>query len=147
MYTGLKHLHSFWPYILLSLTVLAALVFAYKWLGKKTFSESDRKLSLFTLIAAHLQFVFGLVLYFISPVAKAARNTPNLMADADARFYAVEHISVMILAIVVITIGNSKAKKIMEPGKKFRTLTLLFLLALVLMLSRIPWNTWPNFMV
>ncbi len=147
MYTGLKHLHSFWPYILLSLALIATLVFLYKWLSGKSFTKSDKKLSLFTLIAAHLQFVFGLILYFISPVAKAARNTPDLMSNDSARFMAVEHIATMILAIVLITAGHSKAKKISEPAKKFRTLGLLFLLALVLMLSRIPWSSWPNFMV
>lgn len=144
MYTGLKHLHSFWPYILLSLTLIASGVFLISWLSKRPFTKGNKKLALFTLIAAHLQFVFGLILYFISPVVKAARSNPEMMKNAHDRLYAVEHISIMIIAVILITIGYSKAKRMRNPIHKHRTLALLFLLALVLMFSRIPWSVWPN---
>lgn len=147
MYTGIKHLHSFWAYLVVALLFVATFNFLIKGLTKKSFTSTDKKLSLFTLIATHLQFVFGLVLYFISPLVKNYRTTGNFMQDDTARFYVVEHISVMILAVIFVTIGHSRAKKTVDTKKKFKTLTLFFLLALVLVLSRIPWNVWPNFMV
>ncbi len=146
MYTGLKHLHSFWPYLLLSLTLIAGLVFLSKWFRKKPFNAGDKKLALFTLIAAHLQFVFGLILYFVSPVVKAALHAPDMMSDPTSRLYAVEHIATMIIAVALITIGYSRAKRIDDATKKHKTLAIFFLLGLVLMLSRIPWTVWPSFM-
>jgi VIT1/CCC1 family predicted Fe2+/Mn2+ transporter len=72
MYTGLKHLHSTWAYIVLALLIISTIVFLAGWLGKKPFGKTQKKLGLFSLIAMHLQLVFGLILYFVSPVVESA---------------------------------------------------------------------------
>ena len=64
------------------------------------------------------------------------------MKDAVMRLYAVEHIAVMLIAITLITIGYSRAKRQPNAGKKFRGLALFYSLGLVLILSRIPWEAW-----
>ena len=64
------------------------------------------------------------------------------MKDSSARLLAVEHPIVMILAIVLITIGWSKHKKQVKSESKFKTFTIFYGLALVLILSRIPWSNW-----
>ena len=66
----------------------------------------------------------------------------TVMKDSLLRLYAVEHITVMILAVVFITMGYSKHKKKQEATAKFKILAILYTLALVLMLSRIPWQQW-----
>lgn len=101
-------------------------------------------MALFTLIAAHLQLVFGLALYFVSPITQAAFKSDEIMSNATYRFYAVEHISIMLIAIVVITIGYSKSKRQTDDSKKFKTLSLFYAIGLVLALSRIPWDVWPS---
>lgn len=144
MYTGLKHLHSFLPYLLLTLLVVSVIVFLSKRSGSKPFTKGDKQLALFTLIAAHLQLVFGLALYFVSPITQAAFKSDEIMSNATYRFYAVEHISIMLIAIVVITIGYSKSKRQTDDSKKFKTLSLFYAIGLVLALSRIPWDVWPS---
>ena len=62
--------------------------------------------------------------------------------DASNRLLAVEHPVIMILAIVFITIGWSKHKKKIEDTAKFKTFAIFYGLALLLVLSRIPWNNW-----
>jgi len=59
-----------------------------------------------------------------------------------ARLLAVEHPFVNILALVFITIGWSKHKKLMEAHKKFKTIGIFYAIGLLLLLSRIPWNQW-----
>lgn len=108
-----------------------------------TYTAADKRISLITLILAHLQLVFGLVLYFISPVSKAALSAETTMSDATNRLYAVEHPLTMLVAIVLITIGYSKAKRKEESSAKFKTVAIFFAIALILALVRIPWNVWP----
>lgn len=142
MYTGIKHLHSYLPYIFLSLLIISIVVFLVKNSGKKEFGKSDKQLALFTLILGHLQATVGIVLYFISPITKAAfENSSEIMSNDTYRLYAVEHIFTMLLAVILITVGYSKSKKI-EGSKKFRKLLIFNSVALLLILSRIPWSAW-----
>ncbi|WP_417589452.1 hypothetical protein [Owenweeksia hongkongensis] len=143
MYTGIKHLHSFLPYLLLAALVITIIIFAIKMSKGSAYTAADKRLSLITLILAHLQFVFGLVLYFISPVSKAALTAETTMSDATNRLYAVEHPLTMLVAIVLITIGYSKAKRKEMSSAKFKTVAIFFAIALILALVRIPWNVWP----
>jgi len=143
MYTGFKHLHSYLPYLLLAALVITIIIYAAKMTKGSTYTAADKRLSLITLILAHLQFVIGLVLYFVSPVAQVALASETTMSDATNRLYAVEHPLTMLVAIVLITIGHSKAKRKEEASAKFKTVVIFFTLALILALVRIPWNVWP----
>jgi hypothetical protein len=89
----------------------------------------------------HIQVLIGLGLYFISPLIKSAyQDIGAAMKDASVRFYLVEHMSLMIIGAVLITIGSIKSKKATESQAKFKTLALFFSIGFVLVLSRIPWE-------
>ena len=140
MYTGLLHFHSLlrWVLLLLLIAVLAKAFMGRK--GGKVFGPGDRKLSLFTMITAHLQLVFGVVLYMISPIVQGAiANMGSAMKNAPLRFWAVEHLSMMLLAIAFLTIGHIKAKKAATDDAKFSAQFLWFGLGLLLILLAIPW--------
>ncbi len=68
----------------------------------------------------------------------------GVMKDAAQRLYLVEHPLINIIAVALITIGYSKHKKKLTSTPKFKTITIFYGIALVLFLSRIPWNVWPN---
>ena len=140
MYTGLLHTHSLVRWIMLIL--LVATVFrAYNgWKSKRSFTPGDKKLSLFTLIFSHVQLLIGFLLYMVSPaVQQALPDMGAAMKDKYLRFWAVEHISVMLIAIVIITIGYSLAKRAASDADRFRKLFFYFLVSLVLILVSIPW--------
>lgn len=142
MYTGLKHFHSFFAYIVLLLVAAAAIHAVLARSGNKPFAGLGRKLALFGLIAAHVQLLFGLVLYFVSPAGFGNFSSAN-MGNSMARLYMLEHPLTMIVAIVLVTVGWSKAKRKAGDGKKYGTIALWYGIGLVLMLSRIPWAVWP----
>ncbi len=144
MYSVIKPIHSFLPYLLIAGLLASVLVFVAKRFGNRTFKGGDKALALVTLILTHIQFLVGLILYFISPVVKQALNSGEVMSDATNRFYAVEHISVMLIAVVLITIGYSRAKRKEESAAKFQSLMIFYGIGLVLVLSRIPWGAWPQ---
>lgn len=144
MYIGFKHLHSFIAYPLLLLLVASVIVAALAFFGKKPFTKMHRTMALLGLISAHLQLLFGLVLYFVSPLGFSNFSGSN-MGDSISRLYFLEHPIMMILGIVLITMGFSKAKRKSADADKHKTIMLFYLLGLVLILSRIPWNVWPAF--
>lgn len=140
MFIGLLHFHSLlrWVLLILLLTIVIKALKGRK--GGLSFSAGDKKLSLFCMITAHLQLVLGGFLYVVSPtVQNAISNMGAAMKDANARFWAVEHISLMIIAIAFLTYGHIKCKKVAGDQEKFKTQALYFTLGLVLILVSIPW--------
>lgn len=144
MYPSVQMLHSLLAYAVLALLVVAVFNAIKGFVGKNDFSPRDFKLTLWALIATHTQVVLGLVLYFISPlgIKSFSANGAAVMKDATLRLYAVEHISVMLIAAVIITIGYSKQKRAEDSSVRFKLISIFYGIALLLILSRIPWAQW-----
>lgn len=139
----LKDIHSYWAYLVLAILAFAVVNAIIGLTQKKQFTDKDLRIGLFTLIVSHIQLLIGLGWYFMSPWYKALKaNGGEVMGDKGARLLAVEHPIMMILAIVLITIGWSKHKKKTTDSSKFKTFTIFYGLALLLILSRIPWSNW-----
>jgi len=141
MQTGLLHLHSFVAYILLAVLVIAIVVNALAGFQGKPYGETNRKLSLYGLIATHLQVLIGLILYFVSPKGMSALSG-EAMKVSGIRFYVLEHPLMMILAAILITIGYSKSKKANESKSKFNSMLVYYVIGLIFILSRLPWDAW-----
>lgn len=142
MYIGLQHAHSGLAYL-----ALLALVFVIFWaligsLSGREFQEKDRKIAMIAFILSHVQLLLGLILYFVSPKGFSLLTGGGAMADAEARLTALEHPLINIIAIVLISIGYIRAKKLVESRSKFRSIYMLYAVAFVLIISRIPWSAW-----
>ena len=142
MYTGIKHLHSFTAYLTLAFLIIAVVYAIYAWFGGKTFTKSSHTMRLLALIGTHTQIIFGLILYFISPLGLANFSGEN-MKNAIYRLYMLEHPLTMLIAVALITIGYTKSKKATSDVSKFKNLAIFFGLGLFLILLRIPWDAWP----
>jgi len=134
LYSFFLHLHSGFRYIVMVLVLLAILLSLAGWFGKRPYTKSNRLINLFAMISAHTQLLIGLVLYFISPFVKFNGDT---MKDATTRYWTVEHIAMMIFAIVLITVGHSKSKKLVLPERKHRIIAIYYLLALLVIVLAI----------
>ena len=131
LYVILRNAHSGWRYLVLILLIIATIQALAGWMGKKSYTEGNRKLNVFTLISAHIQLLIGVVLYFLSPLTKGP------MSEAISRYWKVEHISMMVIAIVLITIGNANSKKIADAAAKHKTIAIFFGIALLLIVVSI----------
>ena len=136
MYEFIQKAHSGVAYLALLLLVIAVLNSLIGHFSKKEFTKTDRKIALFGLIGTHTQLLIGLVLYFVSPLGFLA------LGDKDLRLTSLEHPLINIIAIVLITIGWSKHKKLTMSNSKFKTFSIFYGLGLLLILSRIPWKLW-----
>jgi hypothetical protein len=139
MYEFIQKFHSGWAYLALLLLVIVTLNSVLGMVSKKEFSSKDRTMALLGLIFSHVQLLVGLVLYFISPLGKAGLSE---MSNAAIRLTALEHPLINIIAIVFITIGWSKHKKVTTSEAKFKTISIFYGIGLLLILARIPWHLW-----
>lgn len=142
MYTGFQHLHSGMAYIVLAVLLLSFIYALINFTQNKPFTDSVRKASLVGLIAAHLQLLIGLILYFISPLG-VSNFSGEAMGDAMSRLYMLEHPLTMIIGIALITVGYSKAKRGTDDAARYKKLLIYYGLGIVFILIRIPWSVWP----
>ncbi|MEO8886751.1 MAG: cytochrome B [Mucilaginibacter sp.] len=131
-YNIIQHLHSGFRYVVLVLLILAIIQSLIGWINKSPYTEGNRKINLFTLISVHTQLLIGIVLYIISPMVRFNSET---MKNSTLRYFAVEHWVGMVIAIVLITIGHSKSKKIVLPEVKHKTIALYYLIALLIVVG------------
>ncbi|QNM84859.1 hypothetical protein H9W90_11735 [Polaribacter pectinis] len=139
----MKEIHSYWAYLVVLILIFTVVNAIIGLTQKKEFKDKDLRLGLFTLIVSHIQLLIGLGWYFMSPWYKALKaDSAAVMGEKATRLLAVEHPIMMILAIVLITIGWSKHKKKTTDPARFKTFVIFYGIALLLILSRIPWNNW-----
>ena len=115
------------------LLLLLAIINAFT---AKNYEKKHRLVNLFTMITFHTQLVLGIILYFLSD---KVQFTEGWMKQAMYRFYGMEHLTGMLLAIIAITIGHSKSKKGADAAAKFKAIKLWYVLALILVVAFIPW--------
>ncbi len=146
MYEGVLDLHSYWAYAVLGLLVIAILNAFAGLSSKRAFLPKDRQISMIALIFAHVQFVLGLVLIFVSPAMDAAKaqGMGAVMKDGHLRLLLIEHPLVNLIALTLITIGWSKHKRATDSTVKFKNIGYLYAIGLILLLSRIPYGQWFN---
>lgn len=128
----LIHAHSGLRWVVLFL-LISAIVVAYNNSKKGTpYSKDANKIGLFALIFTHVQLLLGLILYFTSDLVKFGAG---VMKDSLLRFYTVEHVLMMLISVILITVGYSKAKKSGSWKKQFT----FYLIGLLIILLAIPW--------
>lgn len=144
MYSVLLTIHSLVRWLVL-INLLIAIYRAYKgWLGNAPFSKFDNAIRIATVTTSHVQLVLGISLYCISPVVRYFLNYfKTAVHEREIRFFGMEHITMMVIAIVLITIGSAKAKRQVMDGQRFKTMAIWFTIALVIIFSSIPWQFSP----
>lgn len=144
MYETIQFIHSWWAYLVLLVLIISVILSLVGLTSKKDYGATDFRLALFTLIVSHIQLLIGIVLYFVAPWFKAFGEVGmgGVMKDSTLRLYLVEHPLIMIISVILITVGYSKHKKKLTSKPKFKTLSIFYTLALIFMLSRIPWSSW-----
>jgi len=123
---GIRHAHSGLRWVVLIL-LLMAIVNAYAgWSKKKSYGGKDKKIHLFAMVGMHIQVLVGFIYFYFKMGATQA-------------FFMREHLPMMLVAVILMTVGFSKAKKIKETPQKFKKISIMYTIALVLVLAAIPW--------
>ncbi|MGB0242554.1 MAG: hypothetical protein ACPGAK_00790 [Bacteroidia bacterium] len=102
----------------------------------RSFQGKAGKEAKFLTITSHIMLLIGLAQWFLGSWGlKLIQNVGmgEVMKNASQRFFAVEHTFTMIIAIALITVGGVSVRKGKSNAKWF------YLIALILILMRIPW--------
>lgn len=144
MFSTLLIFHSIvrWG-ILISLVV--SLFFAYRgWLKNKPWTRFDNYCRIITVSFVHIQLIIGFWLYLISPIVDYfLNNFDEALHITQARFFGMEHITMMVLAVSFITIGSSIARRTKDSKKKFKMIAVWYTIAFIFIFTSIPWPFSP----
>jgi uncharacterized membrane protein YozB (DUF420 family) len=141
MYQFFLAVHNIMRWVIVVLAIVA-LVRAYRgWLGKREWSQSDRKAGMFFSIALDIQLLLGLILYFgFSPITRTAfSNISAAMANGDIRFFFLDHFFYMLLAVILVHIGVATSRRAVDESAKHRRAAIFFGLAALSIVLGMPW--------
>ena len=142
MYNSLLYVHSIIRWIIILLCIVVIVRSLSGMMARRAFGAADKRAGLFLMIAAHLQLLVGLYLWLFGPLGLA--NIRNLgfgevMKDRVYRFFAVEHIFGMLVAIALITMGRGVSKKAIPDRAKHKRTFWFILVALLIIFATVPW--------
>ncbi len=143
MYLTLLTVHSWLRWVVVILAAFVIIRSLMGWLSNSSYGKSDNAIAASFVGSLHLQLILGLILYFVySPFGYAAfqMGMGEVMKNAPIRYWAVEHITTMILAVIIAQVGRSIAKKAKTSTKKHRLSFIFFSIAVFLIMISIPWN-------
>ena len=145
MYNLALVLHSWlrWAVIVTGLLAVAS-TFSSRSEGSSGADPADRW-GLAFMATIDLQMLLGLLLYLVlSPTTAAIlKDFGGSMKDPVARFWAVEHVSTMMLAVVLAHVGRVLGRKAKTPASKRLRLMICFGIALLAILGGTPWPGMP----
>ncbi len=122
---------------LVLLALILALVNAFKkWKGKGGYGAKDKMINLMSMILLHTQALVGLILYFAGDMG--VKHLDN-MGNATARFFAIEHMLAMIIAVVLVTIGRKRAEQSKRDAGSHRKIWIWYGIAFIIIMLMIPW--------
>jgi hypothetical protein len=138
----LVHAHSGLRWIILLLLLLVLINSFFGMRSKGLFTKTDDRLSKYLVLSAHVMLLIGLFQYIFGTKGFAyikASGMKEVMHTGTQRFYAVEHITMMILAIVLITMGRSIGKRKSTSAEMHKTIFWYTLIGFILIMISIPW--------
>lgn len=107
--------------------------------GKRNYVSSDGQSNFLFMLSCDIQLLLGLLLYFFNSWFDRLKDLGNNMKDAGNRFFTLEHGLMMIIAWILVHAGRVSVKRAVTPAAKHRRSLIFFGLALVIILSAIPW--------
>jgi len=126
-----------WAVLLFGLwTLLNAITGVF---GKRKYTSTDNKSNLFFMISCDIQLLLGLILYFNNSWFDRLKDLGNNMKEPYNRFFTMEHMSMMIIAWILVHVGRASVKRANTDGAKHTRMLLFFGIAILLILAAIPW--------
>ena len=144
MYSAILTVHSYLRYAVLLMVLLVVLRYVAGLLHSRAWNDGDEGIGRWMIRVWDLQFLLGLVLYFLSPVVQFGfANFGEAMGDAQVRQFLIEHPLLNVLAIGALHVGWIRAGKAADDrGRMVRALVFIAI-AVVLVLLSIPWSGRP----
>jgi cytochrome c biogenesis factor len=140
MHPALLHTHNALRWIVLVAGLLAIVRALQGLKGDRPYAPT-RRIGVLFMVSLHVQLLIGLLLFVVSPyVQSAMADMKATMADAPTRFFIAEHPTLMVIAVVVMTVGSIVAKSAADDAARHRKLLVFSVVTMLLLLAGIPWQ-------
>lgn len=141
MYSLTLVLHSWWRWVVLVLALVAAARGIAGSTKRRPWTNDDRRVNMFATMALDVQMLFGLLLYvFLSPLTtKAFHDFGAAMRTPSLRYWALDHIGVMLIAVVLAHVGSVRARKATSDKARHLRGALFFGGVVLALLPGMPW--------
>ena len=139
----LCHSYLRWIIVVFALIVLARSV--QGWLAARPWSSNDERPYQILIACVDTQFVLGLALYLgLSPFVRVFwANVSVGMKNPSLRFFGLEHVFSMVIALAVLHVGRARSKRVLDVSQRHRRVWTSLLAAFLLILVAIPWPFLP----
>ena len=138
MHDFLVHTHSGTRWLVLASAVFVIFRYATGVLQKRRFEALDNTAAAIFIGNVHLQVLIGFILY-LGYLQPWTLDMSVVMKDPIGRFFAVEHITGMLLGAVLAQVGRTLSKKASDDAAKFRKGLIYFSLSILIILASSPW--------
>ena len=137
-------IHSWVRWLVLATGLIAVLRAITGTTGRRPWTPADDRSGFFFTMLLDFQVLLGLLLYgWLSPITREAlRDFGGAMKSSGLRFWAVEHIFGMVMALALAHVGRVRIRKAQAP-RRHRLALIFFGLAILVMLATIPWPGTP----
>lgn len=131
--------------------IAAVAAIGYAWHGvvsKREWTRGDKLRTVAYVASMHLQLLLGLILYVQSPLVQAAFDDPGgAMGETAHRFFFVEHISMMVLAVIFVQLGSTLSKRAETDAEKHKKAAIFFTIGFVFIMGGLHyiWAARPLF--
>ena len=145
MYSTVLMLHAILRWVVVLAGLLAVVRALSGTFGRKPWTGADDGTGRAFVMALDVQFLVGLILYAaLSPITQTAfRDFGAAMRTPALRYWAVEHVTGMVIALALAHIGRARLRRA-DGVARHRTAAVFFGLALLALLASIPWPGMPN---
>lgn len=144
MYSTLLFFHSWMRWFVLGSLLTSIITAFYGYNNHKPFTRAANLVRHWTATIAHIQLLLGILIYTKSPlIAYFWHNLSEALDNRDNTFFGIIHITLMLLAIIIITIGSAKAKRRSADSAKYKTMLVSYCAALAIIFIAIPWPFSP----
>lgn len=139
MYSVVLYLHSYVRWVVVFAALAAVGLAVSGLLSRRGWGSRDEQVGRLFTSSLDAQVLLGLILYVVSPLTQALFSNPAAsMRDPALRFFSVEHVVGMIIALALAHVGRARARRASGRAKFSRAAIFYGLATLALLLS-IPW--------
>lgn len=144
-YLTILTIHSYWRWIVLASLLVTPATGLHGLTARQAFAPVGRTVCHWTVVAVDVQLLLGLCLYAISPLVRAAwANMAAAMKQQDLRFFSVEHLTAMLLAVAAAHVGFWRSCRAQADRAAYLNMAGWFAASLACVLIGIPW--WRPFL-
>lgn len=144
MYQLILSLHSITRWLVL-IGLIVAIYKSYSgWIKKSPFTKSDKAIRRVSASLLHLQFLLGIILYFVSPLTGYLMSHFGIaVKNPVIEFFGMSHTAGMFVSVVLVSIGTRRSQKAPTDTQMFSRMAIFYSIGLLIILIMIPWPFSP----